>query len=216
LLAHSPRVKLSTNLLDAHVYILAREPLLQLLQARHELTSLREHVLPLLARASWQTGLLEKALSAEEAQKAAPAETEEDTSAKWHDEAVARSTVLLVNAKERLAAGASAPAGKKTEAKLRIQALVLRLAKDASSESGAAAKEGTEFVARANTVPTFLECTRFVSPSLFPNSDCTDPCDSCNASKQRPALHTFCRICRPLPRRKHQRKSRPTRTSPLM
>lgn len=123
-----------------------------------------------MARASWQTGLLEKALDAEEQNEAPAEEAQDDMSAKWHKEAVTRSTVLLVDAKERLAASAAAPAGssKKLAARLRTQVLVIRLAKEGSGEPGAAAKEGTEFAARANTVPTFLECTRFVSHVLSP------------------------------------------------
>ena len=54
------RITLSTNLLDSHVYILDRQSVLPLLQARSELTSLCEHVVPTIAKCSWQKGLREK------------------------------------------------------------------------------------------------------------------------------------------------------------
>ncbi len=55
-----PRAVLATNLLDSHVYILDRRSVIPLLRARAELTSLREHLVPTVAKCSWQKMLRQK------------------------------------------------------------------------------------------------------------------------------------------------------------
>ncbi|PWN53418.1 hypothetical protein IE53DRAFT_338777 [Violaceomyces palustris] len=55
-----PHTRISTSLLDSHVYILNMKRVLPLLEAHPEMTSLREHVLPFIVKCSWQHGLREK------------------------------------------------------------------------------------------------------------------------------------------------------------
>ncbi|PWN24019.1 hypothetical protein BCV69DRAFT_279924 [Microstroma glucosiphilum] len=73
LLKAHPRTRFSTNLLDSHIYILRRDQIVPLLNARKDFTSLREHVVPFVAKAGWQTGLIDKVgwgqLMREEAKK---------------------------------------------------------------------------------------------------------------------------------------------------
>lgn len=178
LLARHPHLRLSTGLLDAHAYILNRRQVLPLLEARRELTSLREHVVPLLAKASWMKGFAEKAgigalasddddddeNAAEGQARRGDDVVDLETLARQgsqtlRHESIKRSTTLL------------APAA---EGKVRCYAVVTKLGGGARGSTAPGADPSAvadvdpetglpRFVARANTIPTFLECNRWVS-----------------------------------------------------
>lgn len=180
LLSRHPHLRLSTGLLDAHAYILNRRQVLPLLEARRELTSLREHVVPLLAKASWMKGLAEKAgIGGTSTGDEDDGDDSQDNEGQRHAneasellrrEAIRRSTMLSSTSKGEL------------ENHVRCFAVVTKLGSRASTApsagESAAPSNGTgaadvdpetglpHFVARANTIPTFLECNRWLLKAL--------------------------------------------------
>jgi translation initiation factor eIF-2B subunit gamma len=161
LLQACPRLRLSTRLLDSHVYILNRTQVIPLLEANPALTSLREHVMPLIAKASWMQGLQEKAdwslgkLSAEEEDD----DHDEDESVSKRLAKLSRDTFLTRQVVERSSMQASNTHRSRHswQSPVRCLTVVSRLQQ---------AEEGTSalpcFVARANTVATYLECNRWL------------------------------------------------------
>ncbi|PWN25830.1 hypothetical protein BDZ90DRAFT_233845 [Jaminaea rosea] len=197
-----PRAKISTALLDSHVYVLRRDHVLPLLEARRDFTSLREHVVPFLAKASWQKGLPEKAgwkLAADgEARKTGSEgsgmeEDEEEDLDRPSEKTIARQGQALMRlafersslSKPRKAGGAqlvravtciaptasmftatSVPTGSGGGGKQGGGKGNNNASAAATAAAEAAAEEASHFLARANTLPTYLECNRYLLRAL--------------------------------------------------
>ncbi|CEH17466.1 Translation initiation factor 2B, gamma subunit (eIF-2Bgamma/GCD1) [Ceraceosorus bombacis] len=182
------KLRVSTNLLDSHIYILDKRKTERLLKARRALTSLREHVVPLLIKAGYQRGLWDKAVrSGPDARQDAKEDADDefgdgDAAKPLHalSTALQQSSVLIHPNAASVLCGRSTVGGSKRDgsasraaSSITCVALIQRL--DVPSDYGAqahspAAKE-RRFFARANTVPTFLECNRWLLKALSsPNS----------------------------------------------
>ncbi len=74
LLWSHPHVRISTSLLDSHVYLFNLNHLLDLLrsQSGQKMKSLREEVVPFMVKCSWMAGLREKAGWTSRASKSSP------------------------------------------------------------------------------------------------------------------------------------------------
>lgn len=169
LLEDSPRTRISTRLLDAHAYILNMKQILPLLEANQRLTSLRDHVLPLVAKASWMQGLREKASWPIDTDivgddtAGSPDGSDDlmqqsyamfDDSAALQQEAIARSSQTQTDR----------PNSRSQRDPVRCLAVVVRLGD--SSPPSAATTGAPRFVARANTVATYLECNRWLLKAM--------------------------------------------------
>lgn len=221
LLWSHPHVRISTSLLDSHVYLFNLQQLLGLLQseAGQRMKSLREEVVPFMVKCGWMIGLREKAgwtsqtskpLSAadhlstwntfsgkETAPNALRSSTfvessllEADSSFRNAlDEIETRASPLFTPDRSHVASPSGKPddqkraanlqrqtraSAKKAAAQARVNALIFRLSPDRKhpidpSSSVEEIREREEaakrepFIARANTVPTYLECNRYVS-----------------------------------------------------
>ena len=221
LLWSHPHVRISTSLLDSHVYLFNLPQLLDLLRSDsgQRMKSLREEVVPFMVKCSWMVGLREKAGWTNETTKELSA-GEHLTSwkapaAKINAINVLRSSTYVEsellqagslfrpalddlenhpsplfspdrshvaspsskvddeNRTANLARQARASA-KKASSDVRVNALIFRLSVDRKhpidpSSSVEEIREREEsskrepFIARANTVPTYLECNRHVS-----------------------------------------------------
>lgn len=225
LLWSHPHVRISTSLLDSHVYLFRLDQLISLLQSDsgQKMKSLREDVVPFMVKCSWMPGLREKAGWASQAAKKFPAA---DPLASWNthsgkENAAATLTSSTFVEPELLQAGSSfrpaldelenrasplftpdrshvaSPSGKldetkrrdyvgqeakdaakKSAAEARVNALIFRLSADRKhpidpSSTIDEIREREEeakrqpFIARANTVPTYLECNRYVGHPLL-------------------------------------------------
>ena len=167
LLQSSPLLRLSTRLLDSHAYILNRAQVIPLLEANPTLTSLREHVLPLIAKASWMKGLREKAnLSAggtESKEEEEDGDEDNDSTSKRLAR-LSKDTTLTQQSMERSSMQPFRPArSRRSNEEIRCLTLVSRLH---SADDGGLPR----FVARANTVPTYLECNRWLLKALSQNN----------------------------------------------
>ena len=162
LLWKHPYARISTALLDSYVYVLRLAPLLPLLETHPELNSITEQLVPFVVKCSWQTRLAEKAhwLVSPHAHDDALAGAHPDLGASTHAPWMSLSDSL-------------GPAHQPYRP--RAEMLVARLhpepqrplppsavpAADAD-KARAAAPADEAFMARANTVPTYLECNRYV------------------------------------------------------
>lgn len=160
LLRACPLMRLSTNMLDSHVYILNRAQVLPLLEANTNLTSLREHILPLIAKASWMKGLKEKAnwkyaSPADEPKEAADELDMGEDNVKnrlarlSQDTSLARLS-LSRSSTQRLKKGKAAGSD--------IRCLTIVTTLQAQEHDGPLPR----FISRANTVATYLECNRWL------------------------------------------------------
>lgn len=197
LLKAYPRTRFSTNLLDSHIYILRRDQIVPLLNARKDFTSLREHVVPFVAKAGWQTGLIEKVGWAQlmrEAKKKHGRSGYDEVEEGLGDISIggeAGGLMQLAFQRSSLALPPVLPASVEHDA-VRAVTVVARLEDESESSApvseqpskggkrqdgpAAASKGGNapqepavleRFFARANTLPTYLESNRFLLRSLF-------------------------------------------------
>ncbi|KAJ9478684.1 Translation initiation factor eIF-2B subunit gamma [Pseudozyma hubeiensis] len=224
LLWSHPHVRISTALLDSHVYLFSLQQLLSLLtsEAGSKMKSLREEVVPFMVKCSWMVGLREKAGWN---QHAAKDTSLSDHLSSWNTASAKENVANHLRSStfvdpELLQAGSSfrpaldhlnnrssppftpdrsqlaSPAAtldEKTRAanvreqarasakraanQARVNALIFRLTADRKhpvdpSTSIEEIREREEdarrepFIARANTVPTYLECNRYLLRSL--------------------------------------------------
>ncbi|SPO25162.1 related to GCD1 - gamma subunit of the translation initiation factor eIF2B [Ustilago trichophora] len=221
LLWSHPHVRISTSLLDSHVYLFNLQQLLSLLRsdAGQKMKSLREEVVPFMVKCSWMTGLREKAGWTTQTHNKNPATVDHLSS--WNtlstkenatstlrsstfvesdllqagcsfrpslDEVENRASPLYTPDRSHVASPSGKPddqkrtanlqrqardSAKKSAAEARVNAVIFRLSPslkhpiDPSSsveeirEREEAAKR-EPFIARANTVPTYLECNRYL------------------------------------------------------
>ncbi|WFD23415.1 Translation initiation factor eIF-2B subunit gamma [Malassezia equina] len=147
LLWKHPHTRISTSLLDSHVYALHLAPLLPLLEEHPELNRITEQLVPFLIKCGWQTRLSAKAGWSVDTMRGAEGGMPTWTSVADMDALChpfqPRCEMLVT----RLRPEPQRP---------RPAAQVL----DTDRPSASIADDG--FVARANTVPTFLECNRFL------------------------------------------------------
>lgn len=231
LLWSHPHVRISTSLLDSHVYLFNLQQLLSLLRsdAGQKMKSLREEVVPFMVKCSWMVGLREKAGWSTQAPTAL---TAQEQLSSWNlqsskenavnplksstfvdsellqagsffrpvlDDVANRASPLFTPDRSQLASPSGKPEDDKQSASLqkqarasakraaaaaRVHALVFRLSADRKhpidpSTSVEEIREREEdakrepFIARANTVPTYLECNRYVSLfSTLTQMDC--------------------------------------------
>lgn len=167
LLQNCSLLRLSTRLLDSHLYILNRTQVIPLLEANPALTSLREHVLPLIAKASWMKGLQEKAdWSFDQVAKGEEDEDidDENESASKRLIRLSKDTLLTKQYIERSSMHTQNTNQSRHSWQSPIQCLTI------VSRLQAVEKDGTSllppFVARANTIPTYLECNRYLLKAL--------------------------------------------------
>jgi translation initiation factor eIF-2B subunit gamma len=167
LLQACPRLRLSTRLLDSHAYILNRTQVIPLLDANPALTSLREHVMPLIAKASWMKGLQEKANWKYDNLSGAEEDDDdggEDADISKRLARLSKNTVLTRQIIERSSMQTSR-SRHSWQSGIRCLTVVSRL--HSSEEDGAALPR---FVARANTVATYLECNRWLLKAALHSS----------------------------------------------
>ncbi|WFD19784.1 Translation initiation factor eIF-2B subunit gamma [Malassezia caprae] len=145
LLWKHPYMRISTSLLDSHVYALHLAPLLPLLEEHPELNHITEQLVPFLIKCGWQSRLSAKAGWSLDARGTEGVPTW--TSVADMDALSAPFQPRCEMLVSRLRAEPQRP---------RPVAQVL----DADKPSASTVDDG--FVARANTVPTFLECNRFL------------------------------------------------------
>lgn len=189
LLRHRPRARISTNLLDSHVYILRRDQVIPLLKARRDLTSLREHVVPFIAKTSWQRGLLDKSGWRESLKREARNKARGRGRGADEDEAgeetSGESLMRLAFQRSSLGGGGDEDVDGAGAMDIRAVTIVARLSSSAptlvpspedegqtshgnanpNTDDGSQGQE-ERFFARANTLPTYLECNRFLLRSL--------------------------------------------------
>lgn len=226
LLWSHPHVRISTSLLDSHVYLFSLQQLLGLLksEAGQRMKSLREEVVPFMVKCSWMVGLREKAgwtsQSTKDASTADQMSSWNSISAKDNvaqhlksstfvdsdllqagssfrptlDEIENRSSPIFTPDRSQLLSPSAHPddkgraadlekqarsLAKKAASEARVNALIFRLSADRKhpidpSLSVEEIREREEdvkrepFIARANTVPTYLECNRYVSDFAVP------------------------------------------------
>lgn len=249
LLWSHPHVRISTSLLDSHVYLFSLQRLLGLLssEAGQKMKSLREEVVPFMVKCSWMVGLREKAGWTDQASNVTSfpeqpsfwnTKSNKDNVANHLrsstfvdsellqvgssirpalDEIDSRSSPLFSPGRSRLlspsahpeAGGRAASLLKQTRAsakiaanQTRVNALVFRLSTErkhpvdpsVSIEELRERREDAKFepfIARANTVPTYLECNRYVSLSaLFLYSFVTR--SSSHFPSRRRDAHSYC------------------------
>ncbi|MCO5588115.1 hypothetical protein L7F22_042070 [Adiantum nelumboides] len=159
LLEEMPQTRISTRLLDAHAYIFNKQQLLPLLESNPKLTSLRDHVLPLIAKASWMKGLREKANwhlpgDQDDVSDDALMDTTEDL-------AVADLNGTLLH-EEVIGRNSNGRKDSKHNEQIRCLAVIVRL--DSTTSNGGEVSSSTlpRFIARANTVATYLESNRWL------------------------------------------------------
>ncbi|EST05784.1 Bacterial transferase hexapeptide repeat [Kalmanozyma brasiliensis GHG001] len=218
LLWSHPHVRISTSLLDSHVYLFNLRQLLGLLksEAGQKMKSLREEVVPFMVKCGWMTGLREKAGWSSQSSKdlsipeqfsswnihsgkenaTSPLRSSTFVDAELLqagstfrsalDEVNNRASPLfspersqLISPSGKLDDGTTdvrkqdRTAAKKAAAEARVNALIYRLSADRKhpidpSSSVEEIREREEdakrepFIARANTVPTYLECNRYL------------------------------------------------------
>lgn len=184
LLEEHPRTRFTTSLLDSHVYLLRRSHVLPLLNARRDMTSLREHVVPFMAKASWQKGLQEKAGWQIGEPGLAPlqallggADEEENINERGQGSALMRlafdrsslstpsvssNPVRAVACVAKLGSQSTHKEGGSSGKQQQQQ----QQQQQRTSSTAAAEDTAENFLARANTLPTYLECNRFLLRSL--------------------------------------------------
>lgn len=159
LLQAYPRLRLSTRLLDSHAYILNRAQVIPLLEANPSLTSLREHVMPLIAKASWMKGLQEKA----DWQYGNLSDREDDGDDEEGNADVSKRLARLSKdavLTRQMIERSSMQTGRRKlswQSDIRCLTVVSRLHSSEEDEPAV-----PRFVARANTVATYLECNRWL------------------------------------------------------
>lgn len=166
LLQSCPLLRLSTRLLDSHLYILNRAHIIPLLEANPALTSLREHVLPFIAKASWMKGLQEKA----DWSFNPSAKEDQDEDIDDEDESISKRLIKLSKdssltrqyiERSSMQVQSTSQSRDAWQSPIRCLTIVSRLQR--SEEDGAALPP---FVARANTIPTYLECNRYLLKAI--------------------------------------------------
>ncbi|UTT96879.1 hypothetical protein NDA17_004241 [Ustilago hordei] len=215
-----PHVRISTSLLDSHVYLFNLQQLLGLLRSDggQKMKSLREEVVPFMVKCSWMTGLREKAgWTSQTAKNLSAAEHlpswythagKENATSALRSSTFVESELLQAGSPFRPAlvdidnrpsplftpdrSHMASPSGKhedqkrmanfnrqskasakKAAAEVQVNALIFRLSADRKhpidpSTSVEEIREREEsakrepFIARANTVPTYLECNRYL------------------------------------------------------
>ncbi|KAJ1570605.1 hypothetical protein NDA11_001734 [Ustilago hordei] len=220
LLWSHPHVRISTSLLDSHVYLFNLQQLLGLLRSDggQKMKSLREEVVPFMVKCSWMTGLREKAgWTSQTAKNLSAAEHlpswythagKENATSALRSSTFVESELLQAGSPFRPAlvdidnrpsplftpdrSHMASPSGKhedqkrmanfnrqskasakKAAAEVQVNALIFRLSADRKhpidpSTSVEEIREREEsakrepFIARANTVPTYLECNRYL------------------------------------------------------
>lgn len=146
------RVRLTNALLDAHVYVVNRDTVLPLLERKKMLTSLREHVLPNLARAGWQRPLAQKlGLVNEDAEKDSEHEGHPAPGREDEEDDLSLADGL----------GLSSPSTP-------VVSLIARpppVNEDQDKEEQDKVLAGS-FLLRGNTLPTYIEANRFILRNL--------------------------------------------------
>lgn len=159
LLEEMPQTRISTRLLDAHAYIFNKQQLLPLLESNPRLTSLRDHVLPLIAKASWMKGLREKA------NWHLPGDRDDESDDvlmdTTEDLAIADSNGTLLH-EEAIGRNSNGRTGSKQNEQIRCLTVVIRLDSNTSNAGEMSSSTLPRFIARANTVATYLESNRWL------------------------------------------------------
>lgn len=156
MLWQQPHVRISTALLDSHVYALRLKPLLPLLEQHPELNNITEQLVPFVIKCGWQTRLSTKAGWTEAAPGgssalAAPAAdvSPGDMGTPWASVAdVDAEPVLYVPRSEMVV--------------VRLGPEIPRPLPPSHVLDDKPHETNSLFMARANTVPTYLECSRYL------------------------------------------------------
>ncbi|CAO1629089.1 unnamed protein product [Sympodiomycopsis kandeliae] len=190
LLKSFPQCRFTTNLLDAHTYILRKDQVIPLLKARKDFTSLKEHVIPFIAKAGWQQGLMDKSgwrqsirteVELQNRMRFASDDNEQDQ-IEYGDENNGGEDGLLSGKRgdlmklafQRSSLGNNYNSNNRSNEVIRATTVVARLngstptlvpSLDAPQPNSSTPEE-ERFFARANTLATYLECNRFMLRAL--------------------------------------------------
>lgn len=153
-----PHARVSTSLLDSHVYALHLEPLLPLLELHPELNNIAEQLVPFVVKCGWQSRLSTKAawaapVSHDDAGGHAPL-------APWTSVADIDTHITPFQPHCKMVVVRLVPERRRP----------LPAAKVLDAEKPPAPSADAGFMARANTVPTFLECNRYLLRQSNPNA----------------------------------------------
>lgn len=145
-----PYVRVSTSLLDSRVYALQLAPLLPLLEAHPELNNITEQLVPFVVKCGWQKKLSKKAKWTAVAHADAPGSAELGMSV-WTDADAVDGPAPFYPRAEMIMARAQ-PEQRRPVAPQHVA--------DADNKARPSADDA--FMARANTVPTYLDCSRYL------------------------------------------------------
>ncbi|WFD45316.1 Translation initiation factor eIF-2B subunit gamma [Malassezia psittaci] len=164
-----PNVRISTTLLDSYVYVLRLAPLLPLLETHAELNSITDQLVPFVVKCGWQTKLSEKASwyvtnssRKPDAMSLPDAYPMIDLAASMSTPYISQSESLHqshVQAYHPRAEMVISRIHREPQRPLAPHVLPSAESND-KSRSSTTMDEG--FMARANTVPTYLECNRYL------------------------------------------------------
>ena len=215
LLWKHPHVRISTALLDSFVYVMRLQPLLPLLEMHPELNSITGQLVPFVVKCAWQTRLSEKAHW-----MVSPAQAAEERALHERNSLHTPSLPPWTSVTEGMPAAPQLyrPRAEMVIARLRPEAQrplpPSVLPNSETDKKGASAPSDEAFIARANTVPTYLECNRYVrlphSPSFFARAPPARPSlasTPCRSSQEAAA----CRLNSPK-QRQRMRRSTPRRS----
>lgn len=171
LLWKHPHVRISTALLDSFVYVMRLQPLLPLLEMHPELNSITGQLVPFVVKCGWQTRLSEKAHW-----MVSPAQAADEPALNERNTIHTPSLPPWTSVTEGMPAAPQLyrPRAEMVIARLRPEAQRPLppnvLPNSETDKKGASAPSDEAFIARANTVPTYLECNRYVRRPTHPAS----------------------------------------------
>ena len=150
-----PYARVSTSFLDSHVYSMRLDLLLPLLEQHPELNSISEQLVPFIVKCSWQTKLSAKAgwSLAHPHRHGTPEQPNRTPHAAPRDSTSSASSFVKPRCQMVIARLQSEPR-RPLPPDAVIESERGRLSVHASGEE--------RFIARANTVPTYLECNRYL------------------------------------------------------
>ncbi|KOS12767.1 hypothetical protein Malapachy_1398 [Malassezia pachydermatis] len=161
LLWKHPHVRVSTALLDSHVYAMHLEPLLPLLELHPELNNITEQLVPFVIKCGWQSRLSSKAAWVAPSSSLSPASGETQVApAPWTSIADMRASATPFQPHCEMLIARLQPERQRPWPAAKVL--------EALQPSPNSADQG--FMARANTVPTYLECSRYLLRQAGPTA----------------------------------------------
>ncbi|WFD30651.1 Translation initiation factor eIF-2B subunit gamma [Malassezia sp. CBS 17886] len=169
LLWKHPHVRVSTSLLDARVYVLRLAPLLPLLEAHPELNNIAEQLVPFVIKCGWQTHLSAKAgwvVAPDPTSVSVCPPSSDDSGDRRGNSGSPAQWLSVADLGEH--APAYHPRSEVVIACLYPEARRPLLPHVAPDTERGRVPVDERFMARANTVPTYLECNRYAGMASSP------------------------------------------------